>query len=178
MRLLGLLLGALLFSNVSLATTRWKTDELTNTDGGPIAFPGGIIVPTSPQAPVSDATFYSSATYSATLTAGTNADAVTTPVTLKYDRAGKYVHVWGQVAIDPQAVSSALTSFFVSLPVPPAVFTTAARLSGTAGIPATAAQGTCAGSIQSGLNRTAKCTYGAVTAGGDLVNINFIYALE
>lgn len=177
MRLTRLLFGAILFfSEIALGTTRWKTDELTNSDNGPMSFPGGIIVPTGPQAPVSDATFFSSATYSATITGSTNTQAVLTPSTLKYDRAGKYVHVWGQILIDPLVVFSTATTFFISLPIPPAPFVDTARAAGTVGIPATATSGSC--TARNGGHRTVRCTYGATTVTGDLVNVNFIYSLE
>ena len=104
-----IILTSFCFATAGYATSRTKTDEVTASDGGPVAFPAGITIPTA------NGDLVSSATYSATLTAGTNVAAVVTPVTLKYTKEGTYYHVYGQVSIDPTS-GTTLSTFTLSLP--------------------------------------------------------------
>lgn len=174
LRALAVLLLAL--GGIAFATTRYTTDEIVNEDGGPVAFPGGITVPTEALYPSSTATFYSSGTYSATITGVTNTDDVTTPATLRYDRIGDYIHVWGRVGVDPTAASATLTTFRIALPAPPlVVFSSTGLATGTAGVPVTATNGVCSAETSA---YTVACTYGAVSAGGDLLNVNFTYKIQ
>ncbi len=153
-------------SGVSFGTSRTKTDEVTAADGGPVTFPAGMTIPTS------NGELVSSATYSATLTAGTNVAAVVTPVTLKYYRAGTYYHVFGQVSIDPTA-SATLSAFTLSLNNRSANFSGTLGAVGSVGLPGAVASGVCNATNAA---KTVTCTY---TSGGtavELVNVDFWYA--
>ncbi len=176
MAFLRLLLGAILLlslTDIGLGTTRTRTDEITSRDDTMVTFPGGIVVPTTPLSGTNDSTFFSSTTYSATITALNNLEGVTTPATLKYERAGNYVHVFGQVTLNPQYATT--TRFQISLPIPRSVvFSGTSGAFGSAGLPATVTNGTCA--PVSG-RRSVQCAYTAVSATADLVNVNFTYAL-
>lgn len=160
------LFALVLLLNASLAFgSRFKTDEITASDGGAVAFPAGITVPTSNGELVSS-------TYSATLTASTNVAAVVTPVTLRYTRIGIYVHVFGQVSIDPTS-SATLSTFTLTTPiVRSANFSGTSGAAGSAGLPVAVAAGVC--SAVNGA-KTVGCTY---TSGGtavELVNVDFWY---
>lgn len=172
-----LLWGMTLFlaAGVGLGTTRTRTDEVTSSDGGPVAFPGGITAPTAAQESVSSTStgFQTSGTYSAKITGVTNLDGVTTPATLRYERFGKYVHVWGRVGLNPVAGSATPTTFTILVPIAGAVFSGTASASGSAGLPTTIANGVCS-SVTSTYKVT--CTYGAVSTTSDLVNVNFVYS--
>lgn len=160
-------LFALIFATSALATSRTKTDEITATDGGPVTFPAGIVMPTSNGELVSS-------TYSATLTAGTNVAAVVTPVTLRYDRVGTSVHVTGQVSIDPTTGSQTLSTFTLSLPTTRASnFSGTSGAAGSVGLPTTIAAGVC--SATNGA-KTVSCTYGSGGTAVELVNVDFWYA--
>ncbi len=161
-----LFLVLFLSANIALGTSRTKTDEVTATDGGPVAFPSGFTMPTS------NGELVSSATYSATLVAGTNVAAVVTPVTLKYARVGNYLHVFGQVSIDPTSATT-LSTFTLTTPiVRSANFTGTSGAAGFAGLPAAVANGVCAATNSA---KTISCNY---TSGGtavELVNVDFWY---
>lgn len=149
------------------ANTRTRTDEITSNSDGPVAFPSGFTAPTSE---VGD--LVTSASYSATLTAGANVAAVVTPVTLKYLRLGIYVYVFGQVSIDPTS-SATLSTFVLTTPVVRASnFAGTLGAYGTDGLPATVAAGVCSATNAA---KTVSCTY---TSGGtavELVNVGFWY---
>lgn len=171
-----LLFGGLVLTlaDTGMGTTRLRTDEVTSSDGGPVTFTGGIVAPIVADMPVSTTStgFQTSATYSAVIDGQTNLDGVTTPATLKYERFGKYVHVWGRVQTDPTTGSQTLTTFNINVPFSGAAFTNTAQAMGTAGLPATIANGVCnakASTFQ------VECTYGAVSTTADLVNVNFWY---
>ncbi len=174
MRLFMLLFGALLFfSDICLATTRLKTDEITSKDDGAVTFPGGFVAPAAMQEAVSgNNVFNTSTTYSAVITGVTNLDSVTSPATLKFERFGKLVHVWGQVTLNPTSGSATLTTFKVSLPTISQNFSATSRAAGSAGLPTTIANGVC-NAIPS--NVLVACTYGAVSTSSDVVNISFVY---
>lgn len=162
-----LLLALFAVTDVALATSRTKTDEITNSDGGPVAFPAGITVPTSEVGDI-----VSSATASLTLAAGANVAAVVTPVTMKYSKLGTYVHVFGQVSIDPTA-GATLSTFTLTLPVTrSANFAGTLGAAGSTGLPASVAAGVCSATNAA---KTVSCTY---TSGGtavELVNVDFWY---
>ncbi len=161
-----LVLSLLFLSGIASATSRTKTDEVTATDGGAVTFPAGFYVPTS------NGEFLSS-TYSATLTADTNVAAVVTPVTLKYSRIGTYLHVFGQVSIDPTSGSSTLTTFTLSTPiVRGSNFSGTLGAAGSAGLPATVTNGVCSATNSA---KTVSCTYGAGGTPVELVNVDFWY---
>ncbi len=166
------LLLALVFlsSGVALGVSRTKTDEVTASDGGPVSFPAGFTMPTA------NGEVISSATYAATLTAGANVAAVVTPVTLKYNRFGNYVHVFGQVSIDPTAGSATLTTFVLSAPiVRSANFSGTLGAAGAAGLPASIANGVCSATNSA---KTISCTYGSGGTAVELVNVDFWYTLS
>ncbi len=170
MKRFRLLLGALFISTVALGLTRTRTDEITSRDDLAVAFPGGIV------APISNGNFYTSLVYPAIVTGVANLDSVTSPASLKYDRAGNYVHVWGQVTLNPTSGSQTLTTFRLTLPVPPSVaFVGSSAGFGTAGLPTTIANGTC--NAKHGFKHV-ECTYGAVSTTADLVNVNFTYTIS
>ena len=165
MKRLILLFSLLFLALPATATTRTMTDEVTASDGGPVAFPAGITVPTA------NGELVSSATYSATLTASTNVAAVVTPVSLKYSRVGYYYHVFGQVSIDPTNATT-LSTFTLTLPDRAANFAGTLGAMGSVGLPLAVAGGVC-----SAVNaaKTVTCTY---TSGGtavELVNVDFWY---
>ncbi len=181
MRHLRPLIGAfvlVLLAGVASATTRTKTDELTSRDGGPVAFPGGIDLTTySSSEPISPLAFYTSAYYVGFMTAGANVDGPPVKkVTLKYERAGNYVHVWGQVSIDPVAGAATATTFTLTTPVVrSANFSGTLGATGTAGLPAAATNGVC--SATNGA-KTVSCTYGSGGTSAELVNVNFTYTIS
>lgn len=169
MRKFVVLLCAFLLSGVATATSRTKTDEVTAADGGPVAFPAGFTMPTLNGEVIST-------TYSATLTAGTNVAAVVTPVTLKYSRFGNYIHVFGQVSIDPTSGSATLTTFTLSTPVLRASnFSGTLGATGSAGLPTTIANGVCSATNSA---KTVSCTYGAGGTAVELVNVDFWYTIS
>jgi hypothetical protein len=159
------LVAILACSDIALATSRTKTDEITSADGGAVAFPGGITMPTA------NGDLISSTTYSATLTAGTNVGAVVTPVSLKRTKIGTYEHVFGQVSIDPTS-GTTLSIFTLSLPDRAANFTGTLGAAGHVGLPGAVADGACNATSSA---KTITCTY---TSGGtsvELVNVDFWY---
>lgn len=160
-----LALSLCLISGLALATSRTKTDEIVARDGGAVTFPSGIYMPTL------NGEFIQT-TYSATLTAGTNVAAVVTPVTLKYVRMGTYIHVFGQVSIDPTS-GTTLTTFTLSTPVVRSSnFSGTSGAAGSVGLPTAVASGICSATNAA---KTISCTY---TSGGtavELVNVNFWY---
>jgi hypothetical protein len=130
-----------------------------------VTFPGGITVPTTNVGDISVGTS------SVTLAAGTNVAAVVTPVTLKVEKIGTHVRVWGQVSIDPTAGATAST-FTLSLP-----YARASNFSGTGG--AAGIAGILGGAVGSCLAtngaKTVTCNY---TSGGtavELVPVSFTY---
>lgn len=169
--------AALLFlaiGGIALASTRYKTDEVVSEDGGPVAFPGGITVPTEAHYPASTAAFFSSASYSAAILGhGGNVDSVTSPATLRYNRVGNQVHVWGRVGVDPSGAGT--TDFNVALPIRPDYFTATSQAWGTAGIPTTATNGTCHAVSTSVVVR---CTFTASSGSAALLNVNFNYRVQ
>lgn len=170
------LLGLLLVSVAAWATTRTLTDEITSSDGGPVAFPGGIDLEEDSAIAVSHLSYFSSgATYVAVPGLTTNLDSVTdvTP-DLRYVVQGNYVHVWGRVGLNPTA-GTTLTTFTLTTPiVRSANFSGTSGATGTAGIPTTVKNGVC--SATNGA-KTVSCTYESVSTSEDLVNVVFTYAL-
>jgi hypothetical protein len=164
-----LLFGALAaLSEVAFGLpTRTRTDEVTSSSDGPVAFPSGFTAPTTE---VGD--LVTGASYSATLTAGANVAAVVTPVTLKYLRLGIYVYVFGQVSIDPTA-GATLTTYVLSTPLlRSANFAGTLGAYGTTGLPVSVSAGVCNATNAA---KTITCTY---TSGGtavELVNVGFWY---
>lgn len=170
------ILGALMLLGIAVAAyaaTRTHTDEIVSSDGGPVTFPGGIVAPTAQQYPASTAVFFSGATYSATVAKVTNLDGITTPATLRYNRTGDMVHVFGRVGVDPSG--SGTSTFSLSLPIRPATFTGTDQAVGVVGIPATATSGTCY-PVSSAL--LVRCTYTAAGGTAELLNVNFTYRVQ
>lgn len=160
---------ALLVSGVAFGLTRTKTDEIVASDGGPVAFPAGITVPTS-----NGEFLYS--TYSATVTAGTNVQSATSPATLKFHRFGNYLHVFGQVTIDPTSGSATLTTFTLSIPVTRSSnFSGTSGAAGFAGLPTTVTNGVCSATNAA---KTVSCTYGAGGTSAESVNVDFWYTVS
>lgn len=169
MRRLHLFLFALsLFVTESLfATSRTRTDEITSSDGGPVAFPAGLVTPTAQAGDVQ------ASTAALTLVAGTNVAAVVTPVTLEFYRLGNSVCAYGQVSIDPTSATTAST-FTLSLPI-----TRSANFSGTSGASGNAgilggAVGSC---LATNSAKTVTCNYISGGTAVELVPVHFCYAV-
>lgn len=167
------LLFAILFmfatTQVFATTSRTRTDEITDQDGGSVYFPAGIELPTA--SAQNGEIYYGTA--SLTLTAGTNVAAVVTPVTLKYYRVGNSACAYGQVSIDPTAGSTAST-FTLSLPV-----TRSANFSGTGGASGNAgiAGGEVGGCLATNSAKTVTCNYLSGGTAVELVPVHFCYAI-
>lgn len=150
----------------SQGATRYKVDEITSEEGGPVSFPSGFTGNTT-----GVGTVYSDSA-ALTLTAGTNVAAVVTPVTLEFFRVGKQVCAYGQVSIDPTAGATA-TVFTLSLPVvPTANFSGTSKLSGHAGILG-GAVGSCLATTAA---KTATCNYISGGTPVELVPVSFCYS--
>jgi hypothetical protein len=151
------------------ALTRYKTDEITSEEGGPVAFPGGITTPSTTNGDLA------SGTASLTLVAGTNVSAVVTPVTLNYYRVGNMACAQGQVSIDPTDGGGTATDFTLTLPV-----ARAANFSGTAGASGTAgllglSMGSC---IAITATKTVSCRYNsAADTAVELVPVLFCHSV-
>lgn len=153
-----------LSSGLALAS-RFKTDQIVAEDGGAVAFPSGITVPTSNGELVSS-------TYSATVAGTTNVDSVTTPATLNYTRFGNYLHVWGQVSINPTA-GTTLTTFTLSTPVlRSSNFSGTSGAVGAVGLPTTATSGVCNATNSA---KTISCTYTSGGTSAESVNVDAWY---
>lgn len=159
------LLAALL-ATVALATSRTKTDQITDSDGGAVEFPAGITMPTANGELLAS-------TASLTLTAGTNVAAVVTPVTLNYYRIGNTACAYGQVSIDPTAGATA-SVFTLTLPV-----TRSANFSGTAG--ASGHAGILGAEVGSCLAtngaKTVTCNYVSGGTAVELVPVHFCHSV-
>lgn len=172
-KLRALAVLVLAVGGIALASTRFETDEIVSEDGGAVAFPGGIVMPTESHYPVSTAVFFSGASYSAVVKKVTNLDGITTPATLRYNRSGNLVHVFGRVGVDPSGAGT--STFSLSLPIRPATFTATSQAVGTVGIPATVASGTCypvSGDL------LVRCTYTSASGSAELLNVNFNYRVQ
>lgn len=162
--LFAMVLG--LASSLALAASTTRTDNVTNEDGGPVAFPAGY---TLPSGQMGDSF---AGTAALTLTAGTNVAAVVTPVTLKYFKVGANVCAYGQVSIDPTAGATAST-FTLTLPVlRTANFSGTGGASGTAGILG-ATVGAC---LATNAAKTVTCNYVSGGTAVELVPVSFCYA--
>lgn len=154
-------------SCIALGVSRTKTDEITNEDGGPVAFPAGFTAPTTLVG-----TMYSG-TSSLTLTAGTNVAAVVTPVVLNMYRIGNMACAYGQVSIDPTAGATA-SIFTLTLPV-----TRSANFSGTAGASGNAGilgaeVGACLATTAA---KTVTCNYVSGGTAVELVPVHFCHSI-
>jgi hypothetical protein len=162
------LLFLLVSSNVFAATSRTRTDEVVDQNGGSVYFPAGLELPTA--SAQNGQLYYGAA--SLTLTAGTNVAAVVTPVSLEYYTIGTQVCAYGQVSIDPTASATAST-FTLSLPV-----TRSANFSGTSGAAGHAgilgaAVGSCLATTAA---KTVTCNYVSGGTAVELVPVQFCYA--
>jgi len=158
------LVATLTVFQVAMAASRTKTDEVTSSDGGPVSFPAGYTLPTSAMGDVF------SSTGALTLTAGTNVAAVVTPVTLKYEKFGTHVHVFGQVSIDPTAGATA-SVFTLTLPVARANFSGTSGAAGFAGI----LGGTVGACLATTAAQTVTCNYVSGGTAVELVPVDFWY---
>lgn len=144
----------------------FRTDNITGSDGGPVAFPSGITLPTDQSGSLQ------SGTASLTLAASTNVAAVVTPVTLKYFMVGTQVCAYGQVSIDPTAAATA-SAFTLTLPVlRSANFTGTGGAAGHAGILG-GAVGSC---LATNAAKTVTCNYISGGTAVELVPVSWCYA--
>lgn len=157
-----------LCTDVALAQSRTKTDEIVSSTGGPVAFPSGI---TTPSTQVGD---LQSGTAALTLAAGTNVAAVVTPVTLKYFSVGNQTCAYGQVSIDPTAATTA-SIFTLTLPrLRSANFTGTGGATGFAGI----LGGTVGACLATDSAKTVTCNYISGGTAVELVPVKFCYAVS
>ena len=155
-------------SDIALATSRTKTDEVVSSSGGPVSFPAGITAPTTAVGDVQ------AGTASLTLATGTNVAAVVTPVTLKYYSVGNQTCVYGQVSIDPPASATA-SAFTLSLPrARSANFSGTSGATGFAGILG-ATIGAC---LATNSAKTVTCNYVSGGTAVELVPVSFCYTVS
>lgn len=172
---------AALVATAALSASRFKTDQITAEDGGPVSAVGGLTVPstgTFNAAGVVDIdgtltgdSVDSSSNAAIVVTAGSNAAAVTTPATFYYTKVGDIVHAWGVVNIDPTSDDTD-TVFTLSLPV-----TRATNFSGTgqghgAAIKLLGEGGSCTSTNSA---KTMTCTYFANGTAAEDVRVWFTY---
>jgi hypothetical protein len=167
----ALLLSVALSSGIALAS-RFGADLFTDKAGnGTPTFPNGLNIPSGTG--VGGIGHVNSGTYSATLVAGTNVAALTTPATLHFMRLGGSVIVYGQVSVDPTS-DNTVSALTISLPVEPASnFSGTGAASGTIGINAPEM-----GPVKSTNGaKTVTATFYAEGTAVQLHNVFFVYDL-
>lgn len=169
-----LLCAIALASTSAIAASKFKTDQVISEDGGPVAFPGGLSVPSSGNTDIDGALSgdsLDSSSAALVVTAGSNSQSVTTPATFYYTKVGDIVHAWGVVSIDPTADDTA-TVFTLSLPV-----ARATNFSGTGLAHGTAIKAIIEGGYCNSTNgaKTVTCTYYSNGTAAESVRVWFSY---